>query len=100
MSSQTRAVSYDSKKQHVEVSAEKQKLAASLFGGSSKHDKRPTSSHKAARSRPTSAEKVREATANPATEVTVEKTAPLQPPPDRSFAATSNLTITKKSRIT
>ncbi|RWR74631.1 AP-4 complex subunit epsilon [Cinnamomum micranthum f. kanehirae] len=82
ISSQTRAVSYDSKKQHVEVSAEKQKLAASLFGGLSKHDKRPTSSHKAARSRPTSAEKVREATANTATEVTVEKTAPLQPPPD------------------
>lgn len=84
-SSQIRAVSYDSKKQHVEVSAEKQKLAASLFGGSSRNEKRPTSSQKAVRSRPTSAEKVRAAAANTATEVTAEKTAPppqVQPPPD------------------
>ncbi|KAE9606958.1 hypothetical protein Lalb_Chr09g0325031 [Lupinus albus] len=38
--------SYDSRKAHVEISMEKQKLAASLFGGSTKPEKRSSTSHK------------------------------------------------------
>ncbi|KAF1873641.1 hypothetical protein Lal_00027679 [Lupinus albus] len=38
--------SYDSRKTHVEISPEKQKLAASLFGGSTKPEKRSSTSHK------------------------------------------------------
>ncbi|XP_019421450.1 PREDICTED: AP-4 complex subunit epsilon-like isoform X4 [Lupinus angustifolius] len=38
--------SYDSRKAHVEISPEKQKLAASLFGGSTKPEKRSSTSHK------------------------------------------------------
>ncbi|GAB4857294.1 hypothetical protein Ancab_015202 [Ancistrocladus abbreviatus] len=41
-SSKTPDVSYKSRKPPVEMSAEKQKLAASLFGGISKTEKRPT----------------------------------------------------------
>lgn len=38
--------SYDSRKQHIEISPEKQKLAASLFGGSTKPEKRTSTSNK------------------------------------------------------
>ncbi|XP_077212297.1 AP-4 complex subunit epsilon-like [Tasmannia lanceolata] len=85
VSSQARDISYDSRRQQVEVSAEKQRLAASLFGGaSSKNEKRPLSSHKAsARSSPSNLEKARPSAENPAsTESAAEKAAPLQPPPD------------------
>lgn len=88
MSSLARDVSYDLKKQNVEVSAEKQRLAASLFGGaSSKNEKRPSSCHKAVRGGTANVEKS-QATAASATniasiEVPGEKTAPPpQPPPD------------------
>lgn len=37
-------VSYDSRKQQPEVSSEKQKLAASLLGGESKSDRKPSHS--------------------------------------------------------
>ncbi|KAK9706997.1 hypothetical protein RND81_07G166500 [Saponaria officinalis] len=43
-SEKSRDTSYEYKKPQVEVSSEKQKLAASLFGGSSKTDKRQSSS--------------------------------------------------------
>lgn len=46
VSSKAKKVSYDSKKQLVEISPEKQKLAASLFGVASKSERRPTSGHK------------------------------------------------------
>ena len=42
-SSKTRNTSYDSRRSQVEISPEKQKLAASLFGGPSKPEKRPAS---------------------------------------------------------
>ncbi|KAL2548104.1 AP-4 complex subunit epsilon [Forsythia ovata] len=42
--SKARDVSYDSRKPQVEISPEKQKLAASLFGGPSKSDRRQSSS--------------------------------------------------------
>ncbi|CAA2970369.1 AP-4 complex subunit epsilon [Olea europaea subsp. europaea] len=42
--SEARHVSYDSRKPQVEISPEKQKLAASLFGGASKSDRRQSSS--------------------------------------------------------
>nr|KYP54408.1 AP-4 complex subunit epsilon-1 [Cajanus cajan] len=42
--------SYDSRKTPVEISPEKQKLAASLFGGSTKPEKRSSTSHKVPKS--------------------------------------------------
>ncbi|KAF8402160.1 hypothetical protein HHK36_013112 [Tetracentron sinense] len=85
ISSQTHDISYDSRRLQIEVSPEKQKLAASLFGGSSsKSDKKPSStSHKTARVSNPSVEKhqmVTEAVAS--VELAAEKTASLQPPPD------------------
>ncbi|XP_043708913.1 AP-4 complex subunit epsilon-like isoform X2 [Telopea speciosissima] len=83
VSSQTRDVSYDSRKSKVEISTEKQKLAASLFGGSSSRtEKRPTStSHKTTRVHSTAVEKSQMPTATDAsTEHVAEKKVP-QPPP-------------------
>ncbi|XP_042484192.1 AP-4 complex subunit epsilon-like isoform X2 [Macadamia integrifolia] len=84
VSSQIRDVSYDSRKTKVEVSPEKQKLAASLFGGSSsKTQKKPTStSHKTTRVHSTAVEKSQMPTATVAasTEHAAEKKVP-QPPP-------------------
>ncbi|XP_054808762.1 AP-4 complex subunit epsilon-like [Prosopis cineraria] len=42
---------YDSRKTQVEISLEKQKLAASLFGGSTKPEKRPSASQKVPKAR-------------------------------------------------
>ncbi|KAF5477631.1 hypothetical protein F2P56_004251 [Juglans regia] len=69
----------DSRKPQVEISPEKQKLAASLFGGSSQIDKRATSAnHKIAKAGVHAAEK---AQAPKAAVVSVEKTNH-QPSPD------------------
>lgn len=74
---------YDSRRPQVEISPEKQKLAASLFGGSSQTEKRPTSaSHKVAKANSHAAEKSQAPKAVVVSnEVTVEKTNH-QPPPD------------------
>ncbi|KAF8391907.1 hypothetical protein HHK36_022247 [Tetracentron sinense] len=85
ISSQTRDISYDSRRPQIEVSSEKKKLAASLFGGSSSKTERKQSStsHKTARVGNPSVEKPQVGTAAvAATEVAPEKMAPLQPPPD------------------
>ncbi|XP_010247394.1 PREDICTED: AP-4 complex subunit epsilon [Nelumbo nucifera] len=86
LSSHSRDVSYDSKRPQAEISPEKQKLAASLFGGSSsKPDKKPQStSHKTSRLGNPASEKPQVATASAATtELAPQKTAPVQtPPPD------------------
>lgn len=72
--------SFDLKKPQVEISQEKQRLAASLFGGPSKTDKRPTSSsHKVVKSSSHVTEKPHVAKA---TDTALEKPTPVQPPPD------------------
>lgn len=75
---------YDSRRPQVEISPEKQKLAASLFGGTSQTEKRPTSaSHKVAKASSHAAEKSQAPKAVVVSnEVTVEKTNHHQPPPD------------------
>lgn len=71
--------SFDLKKPQVEISPEKQRLAASLFGGPSKTDKRPTSSsHKVVK--PSSHTTERPPAAKPVD--ASEKSTPVQPPPD------------------
>lgn len=68
VNSKGREVTYDSKKAQVEIPPEKQRLAASLFGGSSKTEKKPSSSHMVIK--PSSSE------------TEMEKKVPFQPPPD------------------
>ncbi|XP_075483522.1 AP-4 complex subunit epsilon-like [Primulina tabacum] len=71
-------VSYDSRKQVQEISPEKQKLAASLFGGASKSDgKQSSSSSKVSKPLHRPAEKSRSVTTF---DTTIVK--PSQPPPD------------------
>ncbi|XP_057963942.1 AP-4 complex subunit epsilon [Malania oleifera] len=76
-------ISYDSRKQQVEISSEKQKLAASLFGGTAKAEKKPSSaSHKVSRVGIQAADKQQAAKAVAgSTETAGEKTI-CQPPPD------------------
>ncbi|KAH7834765.1 hypothetical protein Vadar_019502 [Vaccinium darrowii] len=82
--SKTRNTSHDSKRSQVEISPEKQKLAASLFGGSSKPEKRPSSTgHKVPKTSTNSGAKSHmEKGVVSASEISIEKTTPLQPPPD------------------
>ncbi|TYG42236.1 hypothetical protein ES288_D12G240400v1 [Gossypium darwinii] len=70
---------YDSRKPQVEVSHEKQKLAASLFGGSSKTEKSPATGHKAAKA---SSHVVKSHVPKSSLEVASEKATPAQQPPD------------------
>ncbi|WCJ29001.1 AP-4 complex subunit epsilon [Euphorbia peplus] len=73
VNSKAREISYESKKPQVEISPEKQKLAASLFGGTSKTDRRTsTTGHRLAKG----------SSHVPKSAVAVEKTTPVQPPPD------------------
>ncbi|TXG59176.1 hypothetical protein EZV62_017005 [Acer yangbiense] len=73
--------SYNSRKPQVETSPEKQKLAASLFGGSSKTDKRgSTVGHKAGKASSHAAEKPQTTKAQ-VKSTAVEKIV-VQPPPD------------------
>ncbi|KHG23512.1 hypothetical protein F383_04635 [Gossypium arboreum] len=69
---------YDSGKQ-VEISPEKQKLAASLFGGPSKTEKKSATGHKS--SKPSS-HMVKSHAPKSSMEVASEKTSPVQQPPD------------------
>ncbi|GMJ05984.1 Adaptor Protein Complex 4E [Hibiscus trionum] len=71
---------YASRKPQVEISHEKQKLAASLFGGSSKPEKRPATGHKVSKASSHVVEKSH--VPKSSKEVASEKTAPAQPPPD------------------
>ncbi|KAE8715953.1 hypothetical protein F3Y22_tig00110156pilonHSYRG00044 [Hibiscus syriacus] len=71
---------YASRKPQVEISHEKQKLAASLFGGSSKLEKRPATGHKVSKASSHMVEKSH--VPNSSMELASEKTAPAQPPPD------------------
>lgn len=79
-SSQTRDFSYAPKKQQVEASAEKQKLAASLFGKSSASEKKVASTHRAPKSSHSNAEKVAPKTVTSA-QPPREKTSDSAPPP-------------------
>lgn len=82
--SKTRNTSYDSRRSQVEISPEKQKLAASLFGGALKPEKRPSSTgHKVSKTSINSGAKAHmEKGMISASEISTEKTTPLQPPPD------------------
>ncbi|KAL5743199.1 hypothetical protein ACOSP7_029931 [Xanthoceras sorbifolium] len=71
---------YSSRKPQVEISPEKQKLAASLFGGSSKTDKRgSTVGHKAGKA---SSHAVEKPQSTKAPVKTAEEKIVVQPPPD------------------
>lgn len=73
---------YDSRRPQVEISPEKQKLAASLFGGTSQTEKRSTSaSHKVAKASSHAEKSQAPKAVVVSNEVTAEKTNH-QPPPD------------------
>ncbi|XP_014520763.1 AP-4 complex subunit epsilon [Vigna radiata var. radiata] len=73
--------SYDSRKTQVEINPEKQKLAASLFGGSTKTEKRLSTGHKVPKSNAADGAQGSKAAVVP-NEVAVEKTIHQPPPPD------------------
>lgn len=74
--------SYDSRRQQAEIPPEKQKLAASLFGASSRTERKSTStSNRGARPSNQAVEKS-QASKQAVASNTEEKTTPLQPPPD------------------
>lgn len=80
--SRSRDSSYDSRRQQPEISAEKQKLAASLFGGTTKSDRRQSSStHKVSKTynQAAPADKSHAVTSTSET-AALEKV--VQPPPD------------------
>lgn len=80
-SSSSKAASYDSRRQEVEISAEKQKLAASLFGGTSKSDRRQSSgSQKVPKTDTHAAEKSHVGKNATSDTAVLERTS--QPPPD------------------
>ncbi|XP_042031377.1 AP-4 complex subunit epsilon-like [Salvia splendens] len=74
----TRDMSYDSRKQQNEIPPEKQKLAASLFGGSSKSEGRQPPSQKNSKTQNHTSDKSRSSKAS-APDTAVK---PSQPPPD------------------
>ncbi|KAK7307398.1 hypothetical protein VNO77_40420 [Canavalia gladiata] len=74
---------YDSRKTQVEISPEKQKLAASLFGGSTKPEKRSSSSHKVPKASASATDGSQGSKAAVVSnEVAIEKTVHQPPPPD------------------
>ncbi|XP_011072297.1 AP-4 complex subunit epsilon [Sesamum indicum] len=77
--SKVREASYDSKKQPLEVPPEKQQLAASLFGGASKSEKRQSSIQKMPKSQNQAAETSHVPKAAASRTPTVKTS---QPPPD------------------
>ncbi|KAL3498045.1 hypothetical protein ACH5RR_040777 [Cinchona calisaya] len=80
-SSRAHDISYDSRRQQIEISPEKQKLAASLFGATSKSDKRQSSaSQKVSKTHIPAAEKSHLAMNATSDTAVIEKTP--QPPPD------------------
>ncbi|XP_072969277.1 AP-4 complex subunit epsilon [Typha angustifolia] len=82
VSSQTRETLYDSRRQQDEVSAEKQRLAASLFGASTaKTEKKAQVAPKAPKGSPANADKAAVTRVVASSEHPKEKTTP-PPPPD------------------
>ncbi|RDX77484.1 AP-4 complex subunit epsilon, partial [Mucuna pruriens] len=71
---------YDTRKQQIEISPEKQKLAASLFGGSTKTEKRSSTSNKVPKASASAADRTQESKA--ASEVAREKANQQSSPPD------------------
>ncbi|XP_061363244.1 AP-4 complex subunit epsilon [Gastrolobium bilobum] len=73
--------SYDSRKQKIEIDPEKQKLAASLFGGSTKAEKRSSTSNKVPKASASAADRSQESKAEVVpNEATGEKTNQQSPP--------------------
>ncbi|GFZ16296.1 adaptin family protein [Actinidia rufa] len=97
-SSKTRNTSYDSRSQ-VEISSEKQKLAASLFGGPSKPDKRLSSTgHKVSKTGSQAGDKSFAAKGvASSSEIAGDNPPPLQPPPDLLDLGESSVTSTAPS---
>lgn len=79
-----RDTSYDSRKQQVEISPEKQKLAASLFGGLSKSESRQLPSQKNSKTQNHTSDKSRSSKASASASASASETAvkTSQPPPD------------------
>lgn len=79
-----RDVSHDIKRQEVEIPSEKQRLAASLFGGASKYEKRqPAAGNRGAPKANNNATENSHITKGAtSSEPTTVKTTPTQPPPD------------------
>ncbi|XP_027345534.1 AP-4 complex subunit epsilon-like isoform X1 [Abrus precatorius] len=74
---------YDSRKQKIEIPPERQKLAASLFGGSTKVEKRSSTSNKVPKAGASPADRTQESKAAVVpSEVAQEKTNQQSPPPD------------------
>ncbi|KAG5229434.1 epsilon-adaptin family protein [Salix suchowensis] len=82
--SKTHETSYDSRRPQVEISEEKQKLAASLFGGSSKTERRSSTGHKVAKASSHASERFHtsKSTTIYSADNAVEKPNLVQPPPD------------------
>ncbi|KAG5099666.1 hypothetical protein JHK82_044718 [Glycine max] len=74
---------YDRRKQRIEISPEKQKLADKLFGGSTKTEKRSSTSNKVPKASTSAADRTQESKAAAVpSEVAREKTNQQSPPPD------------------
>ncbi|CAN1779685.1 AP-4 complex subunit epsilon [Linum perenne] len=74
-----REITYEPKKPQVEISPEKQKLAASLFGGSTKQERKSSlGGHRTAKS----GDRSHASKALDPSETEIKKTTPIQPPPD------------------
>ncbi|CAK9143712.1 unnamed protein product [Ilex paraguariensis] len=83
VNSTSREISYGSRRLEVEICPEKQKLAASLFGGASKLEKRQfSSSHKVLKTNSHAVDKSHGAEVAISSETASVQTTPLQPPPD------------------
>ncbi|KZV25288.1 epsilon-adaptin family protein [Dorcoceras hygrometricum] len=79
-SAKVREFSHDSRKQLPEISPEKQKLAASLFGGTSKSDRKHPHSQKVLKTQDHTADKTRVNKSTTSTDATNVKSS--EPPPD------------------
>ncbi|CAK9138802.1 unnamed protein product [Ilex paraguariensis] len=83
VNSKAREVSYASRRSQVEISPEKQKLAASLFGGTTKPEKKQSSSgHKVSKTNSHATDKSHGAKGAISSETHAVSTTTLQPPPD------------------
>lgn len=81
--SRARDASHDLRRQQVEISPERQKLAASLFGGTSKSEKRQSAAaNRGSKANSNSADNTHLTKGVTLSEPTAVKAAPLQPPPD------------------
>ncbi|KAL2333997.1 hypothetical protein Fmac_015210 [Flemingia macrophylla] len=89
---------YDTREPRVEISPEKQKLAASLFGGSTKTEKRSSTSNKVPRASVSAPDRSQESKAAVAlNEVAREKTNQSSPPPDLLDLDESTVTVVPAS---